>query len=429
MNENVLSINGRFTSTLFEGKFLTDLGNLQKQITSEDQVFIDLGNLSWIDLLEGMCLPVAADWIERSFHCRKPVFRIYTPEILLKKDSFREMLGISAEDAQMALAKRKARAGFNDRRESVFHRALWDWRLLRYIRTKDIDLLLLLNGQEYRWNDMLFMEKLVSTSRIEPEKVIDITSILTREALLPVTERLADTLMRTIPHLQMREIIYFCHLVYRLCENVFEHAYEADDGMPKTGAIAVRYTKPRGLIKSVEQYETPLKAFQRLAIPEHLHSFYEKYYASPIVEIAVVDGGIGVYERLKETYREKHKGMEGRPFDVIRYAFQKGSTSKKLDNNLTEEDVGLGLFRVKNQALDWDGFVEMRSCQSRITFSRNCENGAPPDPGDESKEIRYFPGTQVRVLIPEMNLELEQKEQEEEAEETEQGPQQLQIFE
>lgn len=428
MNENVLSINGRLTSTLFEGKFLKDLEDLQNRLTSEDRVFIDLSNLSWIDLLEGMCLPVVADWIERSFRCRRPAFRIYTPEILLKKDFFRETLGIPAKDARIALDKRRARAGFNNRRESVFHRALWDWRLLRYIQTKDIDLFLTLENQQYRWNDRLFMDRSVSKSRREPERVIDVTSILARESLLPVAERLAEALIKSIPRLQEQEVLHFCHLIYRLCENVFEHAYAADDGMPKTGAIAVRYIRPGGLIKSVEKYGTPLKAFQRLAIPERLHSFYEEYYASPIVEIAVVDGGIGVYEKLKENYREKHEGMEENPFKVLQYAFQKGSTSKRLESSLTEEDIGLGLFRVKKQALAWDGIIEMRSCQSRIIFSKDCEKGVPPDPEDESKEIKYFPGTQVRVLIPEISLAYEEQ-QEEEQEAVEQGPQQLKMFE
>ncbi|MEW6417221.1 MAG: hypothetical protein AB1480_03765 [Nitrospirota bacterium] len=420
MNGKTLQIRGRLTSATFEKKFLEDLKFFWKQLNSEAtlpiEFSIDLSELLWIDLLESMCLSITADWIMRNLPNSTPVFTIYTPNILLKEDHFQKLLKFPIENAKKTLDERiKTKSKHSTMRENVFHWCLWKWKLLHFIRSKQLSLYVLLENQRYLWNDILFTEETVSKPRIDPEKVLEITSILERKDLPTIRGRIETALKKDLPNLPSEEIINFSHLVHRLCENICDHAYEVSDSLPKTGAVAIRYigksNKKTGLANMVDhkikKYKIFLKdaqrkAFQDLQIPERFHSFYEKYYDSPIFEIVVVDGGKGVYTTLNGAFKS-HARREGKPFEVLQYAFEEGSTSKKI-NRTHEKEIGLGLFKVKEQTLRWDGIIEMRSCQSRITFSKDYKDGLPPDPNDQSKEITYFPGTQLRVLIPAQNL-------------------------
>jgi hypothetical protein len=186
----------------------------------------------------------------------------------------------------------------------------------------------------------------------------------------------------------------------------------SNDYPSRTGAIAIKYVRKygrkTGLARTVDSNirkhsmslnDAKEKTFHDLAIPKRFYSFYGEYYNSPIFEIVVVDGGRGVYETLKRIYMEKHNGKEGIPFEVLQYAFEEGATCKTYKDDLF--DFGHGLYDVKKQALEWNGIVEMRSCQSRITFSNDYPEGISPDTNDKLKETIYFPGTQLRVLIPE----------------------------
>lgn len=420
MDEKDLQIRGRLTSAKFEKMISEDLKKLFEQLSSEAankiEVSIDLSKLSWVDLLETMSLPIIADWIAKTFPNSTPIFKIYTPSILLKEDHFRKILNFPAEKAKQILDKHsKTRRIYNTMRENVFHWALWEWKFLHFIRMKNIDLYLVLEKQKYLWKDLLFSEKYISKSRKDSTEVLNITPIYKHKDLLLIRKKIKNCLGKHLPEDKSEEITDFSHLIHRLCENICDHAYQNNNSFPQTGAVAIRKLSPKGLVAKVNKRkkkdnispeEARLKVFKGLQIPENVWSFYDKYYRASIFEVVVVDGGEGVYKTLKEVYKKTHNDKEGKPFEVLKYAFEKGTTSGRINKNklFDQNEIGLGLFKVKKQVLEWDGLIEMRSCNSRITFSTDYKEGFPPDPGNLFKEIAFFPGTQLRVLIPEIKL-------------------------
>jgi len=419
MKNKTIDIVGRFTSTTFENKFLINLKKICEELDSEPtapiEVLVDLSKLVWMDLLEGMCLPILSDFIKRKYLNSNIVFTIYTPNQLFTEEPFLKILDFPFENIDRIKEERADKKTHIQMMENVFYQTLFDWKLIHFLRKKQIDLNLLLDNKRYPWNDMIFKEEFLFESRKEPERVLEITPILERRNLPDLRERIEIALKKDVPNLNDEDLVEFSHLISRLCENICDHAYDVNDLLPRTGAAAIRYTgkgKKKGLgyivRRKMRKHDLSLedvqnKTFRKLQIPERFYSFYNKHYNSAIFEIVVVDGGKGVYETLKEAYK-KNKSKEGRPFEILRYAFEDGSTSKIniRDKKAGEEEIGQGLYKVKEAVLKWDGIIEMRSCQSRITFSRDYEDGLPPDENDPFKEITHFPGTQLRVLIPEI---------------------------
>jgi hypothetical protein len=420
MDEKDLQIRGRLTSIKFEKIISENLKKISEQLKSEikekTEVSIDLSKLLWVDLLETMSLPIIADLIVRTFPNSTPIFKIYIPNILLKEDHLRKIFNFPAEKTKRILDERsKTRRIYNAMRENVFHWALWEWKFIHFIRIKNIDLYLVLEKQKYLWKDLLFSEKNISKSRKDSTEVLNITPIFKNEDLPLIRVKIENCLKKHIPNSKYEEIIDFSHLIHRLCENVCAHAYKINDLLPKTGAVAIRKLSPKGLVEKVNKRrrkdnislkEAKIRVFKDLQMPENIWSFYDKYYKVQIFEVVVVDGGEGVYKTLKKVYKKTHNDKEGKPFEVLEYAFKEGTTSRRINKNKSfdKNEIGLGLFKVKKQVLEWDGLIEMRSCNSRITFSADYKEGLPPDPQNPFKEIAFFPGTQLRVLIPKIKL-------------------------
>jgi hypothetical protein len=197
----------------------------------------------------------------------------------------------------------------------------------------------------------------------------------------------SETLSGLYPWLDRVQTYSFVQaLVCETCDNALAHAYRRTvAGEYRVQVIAIRRVPAR-------LYETGQFWFTRFS---HQCSFKE------YIEIAIVDGGDGLFRRLRRRWKSRVNEIvrtQDRPVTKSELNSELGCLrwvlSKERSTYLTGLRRGYGLHRVIKHATEgWGGLFYIRSGHSRVVRL--------PDGGTEmTDQLEPFPGTQVRVCLP-----------------------------
>jgi hypothetical protein len=177
-------------------------------------------------------------------------------------------------------------------------------------------------------------------------------------------------------------------IVGEACENAVLHAYDADGASLPCRFLAVR---------SIPAHRDRTKA----PLPNWFRATAHEYPNSTLLDISIADGGIGINGRLGPTFQARTADLLCRvqkraPLldELSEIECLKWALSANRSSHLTGPRRGFGLFQMMTYALaGWGGAFYLRSGHCRVVC-------LPTGSYEYAAKLRYFPGTQVRVLLP-----------------------------
>ena len=173
------------------------------------------------------------------------------------------------------------------------------------------------------------------------EKVNDIHYIVGK-----VQDR-AQAILATHLHYDDRAINGFIVALSEICQNIIEHS-------ENKGFVGIQKYRYQSLEKN-------------------------------IVKIAVMDVGIGFRKSLSNRFKLKSD------FDAIDKALLHGASRYE------DEGRGHGLAGVRKFVTQWQGKLSIRSGTVRLTIIPQWRRGR-----DQERNLTFFPGSQINILLPEM---------------------------
>lgn len=192
-----------------------------------------------------------------------------------------------------------------------------------------------------------------------------------------VLEKL-DWKLAGLPQLQRSDLANT--LVHEICKNIFRHAFPKRK--VETGLLGLR-VKPHLKTTRGQRY---LKRISDDAIRE----FMWANRSNDLIELSVVDSGVGIYETLKDTMGNLSEE------DVLIHAFDDGSTKDDPEEEIDDPTLGKGLHWVKQHATSgWNGLIYVRSGRHYVVFSSSYPDGRKSD-----STRPYLPGVQFRIYLP-----------------------------
>ncbi|HEX8178233.1 MAG TPA: hypothetical protein VF525_01685, partial [Pyrinomonadaceae bacterium] len=69
-------------------------------------------------------------------------------------------------------------------------------------------------------------------------------------------------------------------------------------------------------------------------------------------------------------------------------------SGEKTTSSAVKEGKGYGLYKLKNHVQAWNGLFLIRTGRARLIYSPAAQKV------DERDDLLYFPGTQIRVMLP-----------------------------
>ncbi|HYA86513.1 MAG TPA: ATP-binding protein [Nitrospirota bacterium] len=161
-----------------------------------------------------------------------------------------------------------------------------------------------------------------------------------------VTDR-AEAILATHLHYDDRAINGFIVSLSEICQNVIEHS------------------ENRGFV-GIQKYR-----YQNLG--------------KNVVKIAVMDVGIGFRKSLSHRFRLRSD------IDAIDKALLHGAS------RYDDEGRGHGLAGVRKFVIQWQGMLSIRSGTARLSLIPQWARGR-----DQERNLTFFPGSQINILLPEM---------------------------
>jgi len=396
----------------FDTQFLPDVNAFLTSLPRDfSEIVFDLTGTTWMDLLEAACLPIVAEWIEKE-----------TDEVCKPRFLFRFPLKFAKGSTEQESNLKKS----ND---FYFHFLSW-WRVLDILLEFKFKIGGLLGNEKCfsygEINDFLKMEDYqippelrdyITWLREERVKESDLRQMGRSSRLLPLTpvhnkntiSVFVSSLKKRLEKLQWMdkdERGTLCDsIIYELCENIIDHAYNPTDALPKTGLVAVRLlSDPTGEGEIINRRINAKKiknliTYRIKSVPERYESFFASNRYSGFLEIVVADGGQGFRSTLGSLYEQekKHKATE---CEIIDYAFSEGVTRR--DKQIIPT-AGKSLSLLKRKVMNWGksreeipswgGLLEVRSFDGRITYLP----GGAPIP---TNNLPKLPGVQYRIFLP-----------------------------
>jgi hypothetical protein len=408
-----LSIKGRFNSERFEKIYLKDFYEMWKEIRygKIKTVVIDLSNAIWIDLQPAIYLLTSLNWLQKEFIKLKINFWVYLPNLFLTNRTFNNLFDVLENEATELLQERIKHTGpYPVMLESVFYQALLPWEFLHRVRDLGFGLHALAGKDcPLDISDKVDVLDRMLQHRQSIAEFIPISTVQSQDDVWEIRDNLERTLIEDNPHVPTEYLVTLSRIVFHLTQNIIEHAYPRESNklrnvglfgltLKKVGGKTIkRSVLNRARKKGMSLITAENEVFKRLQIPSWLRSFYLENHNKSSIDLVIADGGIGVFESLQKTYREE-RADEFDQLDIIKFAFEKNSTSKKDKMHPIKDDLkGYGLYSVKKMTLEFNGIIEMRTGMNRIFFSNEYPDGHSPH---EETNLPYFPGTQIRILIP-----------------------------
>lgn len=236
----------------------------------------------------------------------------------------------------------------------------------------------------------------ISSSRLLP--VMDLAST----PLSALTQELRSRLKFYFPELPAAQVESLVDaIVFESAENAIIHAYDE----PSLGRSVCRIASVRRVQAKAKTRENDYRSFW-------IRSLQHRYPDTDFLEISVVDGGVGIYRRLHSSHvRHLQRLVPYRDLLTAETSEAKcllWALSEQRSTHLSGPRRGFGLYRILSHAVDgWAGAFYVRSGGTRIVYLPDSEpavDSVPPFPGTQ---IRVFlPLHNRQGYIGEVNVRL-----------------------
>jgi hypothetical protein len=229
------------------------------------------------------------------------------------------------------------------------------------------------------------------------ERLLPIFLLDDRKSLRYLCLRVREILQQIFPWVAPNQVNNFVsRIMLEGCENILDHAYDQYDPCCsyQSKFLAVRTYKCPPIIN--EKYYAPR---DWLVAPPWMQNLMLSHPGIDFVEIAVVDGGAGIYARLGESFRNyvsKNLASKSRHIspDTSEKACLQWATSPARSSSLDEPGRGYGLFTLKLSATNgWGGAFYLRSGHTLVVYLEN-------DTLTKRDNLARLAGTQLRVFLP-----------------------------
>lgn len=342
----------------------------------------DLARLQWADLMELMCLLVAADWVASAG--LSPRFEFAHPSAKAQRQPAEGQGRVVSRDSR----KTGAFVGFS--KNYRFVPALVAKRLRTDLSPPDSP------GRE---EQQLALPGIKLDLEHADRTFLPITPI-SRETLDSVHKTVESVVERylrdvtgegAVPREQRKSL---CHtIVYELCDNSLHHAYRAEAVWPhvRTVVLATRCWRSTG--DSFGQY------MREASAPQWLRAFAANRRSHDFLEICLVDGGAGIYASLSPACAVHlaggSRGTEAFAEWPEREMVQLALSETRLSSDpLPDPTKGLGLYWMRRHVVDaWKGCLYLRS--GSVRFVAHPYQTAGPD----VSRVPWFPGVQLRLWL------------------------------
>ena len=187
--------------------------------------------------------------------------------------------------------------------------------------------------------------------------LLEITRIEKSDDIHFIVDRVRDragSVLEAHLHYDERAIHHFIVALSEVCQNILEHSQN------------VGYV-------GIQKY------------------FYAKSLAKNVVKIAVMDLGIGIKNSLSHRFSSVY-GEKWSDLLAIERALLHGASRYE------EVGRGHGLTEVRKFVQKWDGKISIRSGTAKFSLLPSWEKGLRRHSG-----VAFFPGTQVSLVLPEMD--------------------------
>lgn len=340
----VFPVPRQFNESGFEREFLRRFA-MKRYAVRNSQVVFDLSRTRWIDLLQLVCLAIAAQDIRERTGTR---------------------VSFSFENEKSTTARMSV-LDFCDA-----------WRFIGFLTDLGIDL------------------DVEQTNRIPSDQFLAITD-LNNKKLGDLENEIIFPLSKGFPLLGKRQILSFVQaIVSEACENAQLHAFPEG----KTRFRPCRVVAIRRLRRAKSEKGTSVAYW---VSPSWLSNLYYKYPGSDMFEIVVADGGVGIFRSLCSAYKEflqTRDGMEwmNKKKDSLKdeeVGCLLWAVSEHRSSVLQEKRSGYGLYRIIEHTVEgWGGAFLLRSGNTQLLRSE-------ADSDTRALKTRFFfPGTQLRLVVP-----------------------------
>jgi hypothetical protein len=329
----IVEVPSRLDKRGFE-EFVKKLHSLFEEDIQEkaDNIIFDLRGLTWLEPMEAMCLPIAAQWICSKIDIKtKPEFWVWVG----KKDPGKRTL-------------------------HPYFSFLLPLGILHYLVKKGFKVTKYPDKENLSLSEPFTPESFNTFG--DKETNITVTLILNLTQIDEVAGYFA-TRLKNIDWLDEGKKGILCNIIVNeLCSNVVMHAFSNVRDEVKMGIVAVRL----------------------------LRNF---------INILIVDAGPGIAEALRGKY-ERDKGRKAEGSEIIRYAFEKGTSSRDKSIN---PNAGFSLYEVFRAVQRWEKDIPELQMVSKIQFrvrSRTSEVHLLPEGIPDRNDLLDFPGTQIKIVLP-----------------------------
>ena len=340
----------------FEEDFLKKFNEKKYADVDFDRIVFDFSKTKYVDLMEIMCLSVAADHL---------------------------------------IKEKKCKCRFNFPKENHIREFLQDWNLIDILSKKG-------SSNLDKEIEGIKRYKIYKIGRFLP-----VTSIKNSKDLKEIKKDLANKIKRNFSELSSEARNSFCDkILYEVCQNILDHAYDKD-GQNKTALLGMSsYPNLISEMKRGGEKDKEIAKYKFGKLPFWLRDVMSKEReAKSFLELVVVDGGKGFLKNLKIELRKrlkdrlKKRGLEDDPMpweindeNALRSVFIEGGISTHPDKK-KDPRRGYGLYWVLEHVKTWGGCIYIRTGKCVAVISSDSETSY--------QERKYpFPGVQYRIFLP-----------------------------
>lgn len=183
----------------------------------------------------------------------------------------------------------------------------------------------------------------------------------------------------------------FDKIINEALENTLEHAYDTPPSKIRPRMIAIRRFSSEFLSSNASKKVAHLSYW--------LRDLLRNAPGTDYLEISIVDVGVGIrrriIEELTQHIQSKVETRKVLPPEIDDLAALRFTLSGiKTTSFSIKEGKGYGLYKLKNHVQAWNGLFLIRTGRARLIYSPTTQEV------DERNNLHFFPGTQIRVMLP-----------------------------
>ncbi len=197
---------------------------------------------------------------------------------------------------------------------------------------------------------------------------------------------------RYYPWMSDYQKLSFDKIIHEVLENSLEHAYGTPTSDIHPRLIAIRK------FKAFEGKNISNRLVQQ---SYWLRDLLRTVTGCDFLEICIVDVGIGIRASINDVLRQhvannlSREPLAAELDDLAALRFV--LSPHKSTSSSIKEGKGYGLYKFQDHVQAWGGLFLLRSGRARIIQSPVSQSK------DEKSNLAFFPGTQIRVLLPMMD--------------------------